>query len=163
MPSYEYRCGFRKWKDLPKEDITRKRTKLVINDEGEQEVVEDTIDLAKVTNSYRGKCAVKDIVKYVPGKGLVVTGMYGKDTGFYADVSDVPEFEHELKDMKDKAEAKARSVLGKDVDLETVSTEEITKIIQDKSASKVKAAADGEDAKISKLATALATAIKEAK
>lgn len=163
MPSYEYRCGFRKWKDLPKEDLTRKRTKLVINDDGEQEAVEDTIELSKVTNSYRGKCAVKDIVKYVPGKGLVVTGMYGKDTGFYADVSEVPEFEHELKEMKDKAEAKARSVLGNDVDLEKVSSDEIAKIIQGKSASKVKAANDNEDAKISKLATALATAIKEAK
>ena len=154
MPSYEYRCGFRKWKDLPKEELTVKRIKLVINDDGEQEAVEDHIDLAKVTNSYRGKVAVKDLVKYVPGKGLVVTGMYGKDTGFYADVSEVPEFEHELKAMKDKAEAKAKSV--------KVSAEEITKIISDKSAAKTKVAADTEDAKISKLATALATAIKEA-
>lgn len=163
MPSYEYRCGFRKWKDLPKEDLTRKRTKLVINDDGEKEAVEENIDLSKITNSYRGKCAVKDLVKYVPGRGLVVTGMYGNDTGFYADVSEVPEFEHELKAMKDRAEAKARSVLGNEVDLEKVSTEEIAKMIQDKSAAKSKVAADNEDARISKLATALATAIKEAK
>ena len=163
MPSYEYKCGFRKWIGLQKEDLDVKRTKLVINDDGEKLSVEDKIDIGKITNSYRGKCAVKDIVKYVPGKGMVVTGMYGNDTGFYGDVSEVPEFEHQLKEMKDNAELKARSVLGKDVDLTNVSAEEIAKIIQDKNASHQKVVSDSEDFKISKLATALAAAIKEAK